>query len=102
MRFIRDIIAEKTQAASQDETQALRYPLQLREQDRADVAPRQTPSVHIEAQEPPTSEDPAAQFTSPQPAAVPEDPKGTTIVRVICDKSVVNLPTIPVQHVVFR
>lgn len=73
MRFIRDIIAEKTQAASQDETQALRYPLQLREQDRADVAPRQTPSVNIEAQEPPTPEDPAAQFTAPQPAAAPED-----------------------------
>jgi len=73
MRFIRDIIAEKTQAASQDETQALRYPLQLREQDRADVAPRQTPSVNIEAHEAPTSEDPAAQFTAPQPNAAVEE-----------------------------
>ncbi len=53
MRFIRDIIAEKTQAAAQEDAAALRYPLRLREQDRADVASSDhSQPVNIEAQTP--------------------------------------------------
>ncbi|WP_422047917.1 hypothetical protein [Shimia sp.] len=39
MRFIRDIINEKTQAASSGDASALRYPLRLREEDRTDLSP---------------------------------------------------------------
>lgn len=49
MRFIRDIIAEKSQSAGQVDAAALRYPLRLREQDRADDPAGETPAVHIEA-----------------------------------------------------
>lgn len=38
MRFIRDIINEKTQAASNGESSALRYPLRLRDEDRTDLS----------------------------------------------------------------
>lgn len=39
MRFIRDIINEKTKAAGKGEQSELRYPLRLREQDRTDDTP---------------------------------------------------------------
>ncbi|WP_247743870.1 FHA domain-containing protein [Shimia sp. R9_3] len=41
MRFIRDIINEKTQAAGSGDASALRYPLRLREEDRTDLSPEQ-------------------------------------------------------------
>ncbi|WP_294227726.1 FHA domain-containing protein [uncultured Shimia sp.] len=72
MRFIRDIIAEKSQAAGQNEAAALRYPLRLRDQDRADVAPEATPQVNIEAEAPPEPKAQVAQFVAPQPPEVEE------------------------------
>lgn len=66
MRFIRDIIAEKSQAAGQADGAALRYPLRLREQDRADVAEEPTPTMHIEADPAQPAPD-AAAFVAPQP-----------------------------------
>ncbi|WP_239113296.1 FHA domain-containing protein [Shimia biformata] len=41
MKFIRDIINEKTQAAGSSNSSALRYPLKLRAEDRADVEPEE-------------------------------------------------------------
>jgi hypothetical protein len=72
MRFIRDIIAEKSQAAGQTEAAALRYPLRLRDQDRADVAPDATPQVNIEAEAPAVPKAQAAQFVAPQPPEADE------------------------------
>ncbi len=73
MRFIRDIIAEKSQAAGQADGAALRYPLRLREQDRADVAEEPTPTVHIEAESTQPAPD-AAAFIAPQPPEPAEAP----------------------------
>lgn len=77
MRFIRDIIAEKTQAASQEEATALRYPLQLREQDRAGTETSPTPSMHIEAHSPPAPAHPPQQVSTPKPQTVSEDTEAT-------------------------
>ncbi|GAA6181831.1 hypothetical protein NBRC116594_32690 [Shimia sp. NS0008-38b] len=62
MRFIRDIIADKTQGISQDDTAALRYPLHLREEDRADIVP---PASEMDTIAPPEPSAPSAEV---QPA----------------------------------
>ncbi|SMP30989.1 FHA domain-containing protein [Shimia sagamensis] len=93
MRFIRDIIAEKSQAAGQNEAAALRYPLRLRDQDRADAAPDATPQMNIEAEAPPTPEAQAAQFVAPQP---PEEDKVETPVDLSAISAALT-PEPPVQ-----
>lgn len=79
MRFIRDIIAEKSQAAGQADGAALRYPLRLREQDRADVSEEPTPTVHIEAEPAAPVPEPAV-FVAPQP---PEPAEATVDLSAI-------------------
>ncbi len=70
MRFIRDIIAEKSQAAGQTEAAALRYPLRLREQDRAEHA-----VTNIEAEVATAPVQDTACFTaSPPPETQEETP----------------------------
>ena len=94
MRFIRDIIAEKSQAAGQADGAALRYPLLLREQDRADVAEEPTPTVHIEA-EPAQPASDAAALVAPQPPEPAEAPVDLSAISAALTAAPVEAPVEP-------
>lgn len=59
MRFIRDIIADKTQVPGPDLAPELSQTLRLTDQDRADAEPPVARSINIEAEAPPSPSQPA-------------------------------------------